>query len=390
MNTPEFGEALRALDALAPSDVTDAMHRLARRAGVIDMIVYLVDFEQAELRPVPDRDQHVDLPTAQPVTGTRAGQAFAERRVVTEAAGTETRTWVPILEGSECTGVLALTMEDPGDGEARARSEELGMLAGAIISITARQTDLFNMVRRTRSMSLAASMQWDLLPPLHIQTPEARSTGLLEPAYDVGGDAFDHAVNGYTFDVAIMDAMGHGLRSSLASALAVGSYRHDRREGQSLAVMHRRIDEAMADRFRGDSFVTGQLAQLDVRTGRLSWTNAGHPWPLLVRGGRVVDRLGCRPSLPWGLGGPLVEEAEVELQPADKVVLFSDGVVDGRSTDDTEFGIDRFVGLVEEAVASRRSADVILRTALHHVSEFQSGRLRDDATIVILEWLPAD
>ena len=58
----------------------------------------------------------------------------------------------------------------------------------------------------------------------------------LEPAYDVGGDCFDHAVNGPTIDVAIMDAMGHGLTSSIISSLAVGSYRHDRREGQSLAV----------------------------------------------------------------------------------------------------------------------------------------------------------
>ncbi len=390
MNPPEFGEALRALDTLAPSDVTDTMHRLARRAGALDMVVYLVDFEQTELHPVPDRDQHADLPGAQPVVGTSAGQAFAERRVVTEATGAGVRTWVPVLEGSECTGVLALTMDGPGDGDVRARCEELGMLAGAVISITARQTDLFNMVRRRRSMSLAASMQWDLLPPLHVQTPEARSTGLIEPAYDVGGDAFDHAVNGYTFDVAIMDAMGHGLRSSLTSALAIGSYRHDRREGQPLAVMHRRLDEAMAERFGGESFVTGQLARLDLRTGRLSWTNAGHPWPLLVRDGRVVDRLACRPSLPWGLGGALVEEADTALRPSDKVVLFSDGVIDGRSVDDTLFGIDRFVGLVEEAVASRQSADVILRTTLHHVSEFQNRRLRDDATIVILEWMPTD
>ena len=79
----------------------------------------------------------------------------------------------------------------------------------------------------------------------------------------------------------------------------------------------------------------------------------------------------------------------MDLEPADMVVLFSDGVVDGRSTDDAVFGLDRFVEIVEEAVAARRAPDLILRSALHQVSEFQHRRLRDDATVVILEWQPA-
>lgn len=264
------------------------------------------------------------------------------------------------------------------------------MLVGAVIAITARQTDLFGLVRRRRAMSLPASLQWDLLPPMHIRSPEGRSTGLLEPAYDVGGDAFDHAVNGFGFDVAILDAMGHGLDSSLISALAVGSYRHDRRQGQPLAVIHRRLDQVLADRFGGRSFATGQLARLDLRSGRMTWTNAGHPLPLLLRDGRVTGHLECRPSMPFGLGGPLLEEAEVELGPGDAVVFYSDGVVDGRSADRRPFGVDRFATLVEQAVAAREAPDLVLRHALHQVSAHQDHRLRDDATVVLLEWRPTD
>ena len=66
------------------------------------------------------------------------------------------------------------------------------------------------------------------------EDPQVSSSGMLEPAYDVGGDCFDHSANGFAVDVAIMDAMGHGLGSRLISSLAVGSYRHDRREGQPL------------------------------------------------------------------------------------------------------------------------------------------------------------
>ena len=153
------------------------------------------------------------------------------------------------------------------------------MLAGAAIAIAARNTDLFNLIRRRKAMSLPASIQWDLLPSLHLKTPEATSSGLLEPAYDVGGDFFDHSANGFTVDVAIMDAMGHGLGSSVVSSLAVGSYRHDRRKVRS-RVSHDQLDRVLASNFAGERFVTGQLARLDVQSGLLCWINAGHPLPL--------------------------------------------------------------------------------------------------------------
>ncbi len=350
------------------------------------MTTFLIDFEQSTLFPVPDRGVHVDSPIGVATEGTPEGQAFIERRLVETVREDTTRLSVPIIEGSDCTGVLAFTVGNPLDDEARRRSEELGMLVGAAISIAARYTDLFNLVRRRRAMSLPASIQWDLLPPLRLKTPEVSSNGVLEPAYDVGGDSFDHAVNGFSVDVAIMDAMGHGLSSSIVSSLAVESYRHDRREGQPLAVTHSRLDQVLADSFGGERFVTGQLAKLDVQSGRLNWINAGHPLPLHVRGDRVVGALGCEPSLPWGLGSQLREEADEWLEPGDSVVFYTDGVIEGRSAMGESFGIDRFVDVIERASAAHQPSDAILRTAINRVVAFQNKRLRDDATIVWLTW----
>jgi serine phosphatase RsbU (regulator of sigma subunit) len=390
VDTPDFGDAFRALAELAPSDITDTLLRLARRVGASEIVAYLIDFSQSALNPVPNRGMPIDARAGVQVRGTVAGQAFAQRKVFAEQNDDGNLQWVPILEGSECTGVLALTVGRERDDRLLSRYEELGLLAGAMIAIAARQTDLFNLVRRRKSMSLPASMQWDLLPPLRIDTPEVSCTGLIEPAYDVGGDCFDHAVNGFTIDVAIMDAMGHGLGSSLTSALAVGSYRHDRREGHPLAVMHENLDTTLSSRFGGEAFVTGQLAQLELRTGELTWVNAGHPRPLLVRDGRVQTALGCRPSLPWGLGGRLAEQAEEILKPGDVVVFYSDGVVEGRSDHDLAFGIDRLIAAIEQAVASQASADLILRQTLNDVMTFQNDHLRDDATIVWLDWDPLE
>ena len=202
----------------------------------------------------------------------------------------------------------------------------------------------------------------------------------------MGGDCFDHSVNGSVLDVAILDATGHGLNSSIISSLAVESYRHDRREGRSLAVIHDRLDRVLAENFGGERFVTGQLAKLDVESGRLAWINAGHPLPLHVRGDRVMATLSCRPSMPWGLGGQLKEEAEVALEPGDSVVFYTDGVVEGRASSGVPFGLERFVELIERASAARHPADVILRNAINGVLDYQDRHLQDDATIVWLTW----
>ena len=386
MDHLEFGLALRALHQRAPSDIAESLTQLAGQVGAHDLTIFLVDFEQSTLVPVPDRGAHVDSPIDVTTEGTLEGQSFVERGLVSRVMDGGTRICVPVLEGSDCTGVVACTVTGELDDDTRHHLEELGMLAGACIAIAARYTDLFNLVRRRKAMSLPASIQWDLLPPLRLSTPEVTSTGVLEPAYDVGGDCFDHAVNGFAVDVAIMDAMGHGLDSSIISSLAVGSYRHDRREGQPLEVIHHRLDAVIADALGGGRFVTGQIARLDMLSGRLTWTNAGHPLPLHVRSGRVIGALPCRPSLPWGLRGPLVEEAAATLEPGDSVVFYTDGVVEGRLPGGEPFGIDRFVDMIERSSASRVPSDVILRTTIDGVLDYQDRRLRDDATIVWLTW----
>ena len=386
MDPIDVGSVLRSLARRAPAEVPDAITRAGALIGAFDLTIYLVDFAQSTLVPVPDRRPHVDVPVTIPVGDSAPGEAYLGRRLVASSEDGVTRVYVPVIEGSDCTGVLAFSQPGPLVDGSRHRCEELGMMAGAAIAVAARSTDLFNVVRRRKAMSLPASIQWGLLPPLQLAAPEVSSNGALEPAYDVGGDCFDHAINGQTLDVAIMDAMGHGLGSSMLSSLALETYRHDRREGQPLAVVHGHIDEVLDATFGGDRFVTGQVAKLDVQTGLLEWINAGHPLPLQVRGERVLAELECRPSLPWGLGGNLIELAETALRPGDTVVFYTDGVFEGRDGSGEEFGMDRFIDVIERASSDQRPPDASLRTAMRRIVEFQGEALRDDATVVWLTW----
>jgi Stage II sporulation protein E (SpoIIE) len=120
-------------------------------------------------------------------------------------------------------------------------------------------------------------------------------------------------------------------------------------------------------------------------SGRLEWSCAGHPRPLL-RGRNVVAELGCDPTLPFGLGDGAPEPGIEELEPDDAVLLYTDGVVEARTPDGELFGLDRLADLLErEAAAAGRPKNCCAAWCLP-VLEHQAGGLRDDATLLLMQW----
>ena len=324
------------------------------------------------------------------VEGTIAGRVFSSGESVAADRPGGHWVWAPIVEGSDRTGVVALAFDRIEDGQAEIATEA-GRLAGYLIATHARTTDFYNLYRRRRALSFAASMQWDLLPPLVLKTPDVVITGLIEPAYDVGGDFFDYSLTGRVLDFAVVDAMGHGVSSALVSALVAGRYRHDRREGQALAVMHEQLDEALAEHWPTLTFATGLLGKLDLDTGELSWTNAGHPAPLLVRGGQVVGDLEGPATLPWGIaasvGGTAVPTVgTVTLEPGDEVLCYTDGVIEARVAGGEMFGVERLVDHVGRHASDQREPEEVVRQIATSVLQFRAGELADDATLVMVRW----
>ena len=100
-------------------------------------------------------------------------------------------------------------------------------------------------------LTLAAEMQWQQLPPLESSMPSAEVAGFVEPAYGVGGDGFDYSLNGDILDLAIYDAVGHGLHAALLSTLTIATLRHARRSRLGLAERLGAADEAIDGNFRG-------------------------------------------------------------------------------------------------------------------------------------------
>ena len=319
------------------------------------------------------------------IDATLAGRAFATIAIQEAESGSGRRLWLPLLDGAERLGVLGLTMPAVDDA-LRLRCRWLAALVAELLVSKTQFTDAYAMARRQQPMNMAAEMQWQLLPPLTFVAPRVVIAGLLQPAYEVAGDAFDYAVNGDTAHLAVIDPVGHDVTASILAAVTLGTYRHSRRAGLGLGATHAAMDQAIAGQFGGERFVTGQLAQLDCGSGRLQWVNAGHPLPLLVRGAKMVGTLACQPVPPLGLGLGQPEIATAALEPADRVLFYTDGVVEGRNLAGEPFGEARLADLlIRETLAGQPAAETMRRLA-HAILAHQGRSPRDDATMVFLEW----
>lgn len=111
---------------------------------------------------------------------------------------------------------------------------------------------------------------------------------------------------------------------------------------------------------------------------------------MLLRGGKVVKHLAPPPALPLGLGDRAVETAEEHLQPGDRLLLYTDGVVEARDEHGEFFGVERLVDLLVRESASGHPVPEILRRLSRALLAHQHGRLQDDATTLLVEWRVPD
>jgi serine phosphatase RsbU (regulator of sigma subunit) len=183
--------------------------------------------------------------------------------------------------------------------------------------------------------------------------------------------------------------MGHGLAAAGVAALALSAYRHSRREGHDPAASYTAIDAALfSPRGQIRPFVTAVIAELDLATGDLSWVSAGHPPPLLIRGGRMVKTLDLTPSPPLGLQLAEVPpmKGRESLEPGDMVTLYTDGLTEARRPGGGLFTVERLGEFIEREAASGQAAPETLRRLREAIVERREGDLRDDATAVLVEW----
>jgi serine phosphatase RsbU (regulator of sigma subunit) len=392
-----FMRFLRGTHLLAPHHLPEHVANHVIDLGLVDLHLYVADLQQKALVPFlpatgPDS---AERPTVLPVDSTLAGHAYQQIRIVRQDLPQgNVLVWVPLLNGTERLGVLAATLEAStwDRDETEPRLQFLASLLAEILITKDAYGDSLVRLRRVAPMGLAAEIQWSLLPPLTFADDVVSIAAALEPAYEVAGDSVDYAVDPHLTRMAIFDGMGHDLSSAQLVSLVVAAYRNARRLEQPLAEVSRRIDEAVAEVFVGEGFVTGVLAELDTDNGVLTWITAGHPPPLLLRNGRLVKTLDLAPTMPFGMGlDTSTSEHGVgreQLEPGDHVLLYTDGFVEARSPEGELFGVSRLTDLILRSLAAGLSSSETMRRAINVLLEHHGSNLRDDATMLLAQWRP--
>ncbi|MCF2531077.1 PP2C family protein-serine/threonine phosphatase [Yinghuangia soli] len=376
----------RALRAASPQDVVTALSRvLAEEFGVTSCTLLLADYGISALQPF---GREVSPGSAVPVAGTPAGRAFmAPEQIRTAPAhGDPHETlYLPVSVRGDRLGVLRVVR--PADGDA-APAEELAEAAQALaheLLAADPATDVFQQTRRLRRLTLAAEMQWDLLPGRSCERPEFSMGAQLEPAYAVRGDNFDWAVNTGTLAVSVTNGMGHGVQAASLTALAVGALRNARRSGADLAAQADLANQAVWSAHTGDAYLASVLFEVDLATGEVDAIDAGSPLVLRMRHGQV-ERVTLEAQFALGtLEDTRYVPERFTLEPGDRLVVVSDGVHDYRSPADEMFGTRRLAASVRDH--RLLPAPEAARSLLRDLARFRGDRdADDDAVALCLDW----
>ncbi|WP_084956378.1 PP2C family protein-serine/threonine phosphatase [Thermoactinospora rubra] len=373
----------QAIQDAPPYAVAEALRdALSEHFGHPDIEVLLADYAKATLRPVLN-----PLSPGSPglsIDTTEAGRAFAAQQPQLSDGGRLLH--LPVTAFGERFGVLNVRLPEESAPEALELLQEVAVAFAHALRGADLITDRYQQVRRLARFTLAAEMQWELLPGSSHEGDGYRLAGQLEPAYAVYGDNFDWACGPRWLMMSVTNGMGQGISAALLTSLAITALRNARRSGAGLEEQAGLADEAIFAEYGGERYVSTLLLRFDAATGDLALVDAGSPLLLLMRGGKV-SRIELDKQLPLGMfGNTAYVEQQMQLRPGDRLVIVSDGVYSSRSASGQEFSGAPLEGVVK---ATRlQPADEAVRTMIRGLLDFRNGSESiDDAVVVCLDWV---
>jgi serine phosphatase RsbU (regulator of sigma subunit) len=368
----------RALaDAPAYLLVERLAEQLEKEYGVTGTRLFLVDYRLSALLPV-------DGGSAPTHPGSAEWRGFDHQSQVVEDGALV----LPVTARGDRLGVLRLSPVP--DEPVRAELAELGTaLAHELAAVWAR-TDRYLVAARTRRLTVAAEMQWELLPGRGCSRPAFGLAGQLEPAYAVRGDSFDWAEDPRRLTVVVINGMGEGVAAAMLTSLAIGALRNARRAGLPLADQAALADQAVFAQYQGRQYVEALLLELDLATGEVSIVDAGSPQLLLLRGGDVLPQR-LEAQFPLGMFEETAYRPQpLSLRPGDRLFLLSDGVSNaGPASGGGDPAAARYGHTALERFIRRTRAVAPLdavRSLLGDLRAYVAGDLTDDAVVVCLDW----
>ncbi|MDO8680842.1 MAG: SpoIIE family protein phosphatase, partial [Acidobacteriota bacterium] len=233
-----------------------------------------------------------------------------------------------------------------------------------------------------RDLEVAREIQQAMLPDGTWSGPGVEAFGLTKPANTVGGDFYDILPQpDGTVIVALGDVAGKASPAALLMALLLAILRTLVDEGMPLPALCKRLNLQVSRHAPASRFITLFLASFNPTSGRLSFVNAGQTPPLLRRQDGTIERLMSGGIALGMFEASTYEEGEVQLNPGDALLMYSDGITEAESPDGQPFdeaGLERTLAL--HAGAYQASAAATLGRAVFDAVERhrRDQRLADD------------
>jgi len=390
-----LGQAIRRLQDREPARLVDDAADLVREMlGGFELVLYLLDYRLASLRPLSAHGAtRRSLLVPCPVGAGPAGLAYREQRDVLEPVPAGSLVHVPLTLHGQRFGVLCVTYQrPPGEGGMRALRSVALALSHLLVE-AARVTDAFEAARRHGRLSVAAELQWQLLPARAYSCEAFTLAGHLEPALRVSGNAFDFSATAGALTVVVADAAGHGQQAALASTLAITALRNARRAGLALAEQASLADQAVFEEYGGRCHVSTLLMALDVASGAGQVVDAGSPLLLRQRHGRV-QAVEFEAQLPLGLlEGSIYSPQPFAVEPGDRLLVLTEGALAApnhtqgaaRSLVDSLLAGGRDLSPGE--IVRRVVAGLLGRTDSHPTTHVDADlEIEEDATVMCVDW----
>jgi sigma-B regulation protein RsbU (phosphoserine phosphatase) len=321
----------------------------------------------------------------------------AERSALADLS---TELLVPLPGRNSLAGVMALgpkRSEEPYSRTDRQLLQSIASQTGLALEnaelLHNLTTEVANRERVSREIEIAREVQQRLFPQVYPKVPGVDLAGYCRPAQAVGGDYYDFFVlPAYQGDeerlaLALGDISGKGISAALLMASLRASLRSAALlQPGDLATLMRHVNRLVYESSTTNRYATFFYAELDPQSRVLTYVNAGHNPPVILRGDQVISLeatgtvIGLIPDAPYTRAGVL-------LQPGDALLCFTDGISEAMTQTDEEWGEDRMIACAQQRIREpecNASAQQILDCILEAADTFTAGAPQhDDMTLLV-------
>ena len=261
----------------------------------------------------------------------------------------------------------------------------VALLVGFVISSFVRNQIK---LQTAKELKMATDIQLAALPNVFPPFPDETSFDIwasMDTAKEVGGDFYDFYFTGsdrVLFLVA--DVSGKGVPAAMFMMRAKALIKSVAQTGKPIGQAFEEANDALCEGNTSNTFVTAWAGELNIRTGHVSYVNAGHNPPIVRLGGKV-EYLRSRPSLVLGaMAGARYRVNELQLEPGDEIYLYTDGIVEQHNAAGELFGDDRLLATVAGCDKRR---DGLLSTVIADVRRHAAGAEQaDDCTQLVMRY----